>query len=67
MNCSMKKISKALFGYVSDWKNLLVHAIAGVILVLVIFVEPLPVYVRIIVFVLVVAFNCLEGEIEKQG
>ncbi|MEI7649847.1 MAG: hypothetical protein WCJ47_09115 [Methanomicrobiales archaeon] len=60
-----KKISKAIHSYVFDWKNLLIHAIAGVVLVLVIFVVPLPVYVRIIVFIAVVLFNIWRGKQKK--
>lgn len=61
----IKKISKAIHSYISDWKNLLIHAIAGVVLVLVIFVVPLPVYVRIIVFIAVVLFNIWRGKMKK--
>jgi nicotinamide riboside transporter PnuC len=62
----LKKISKAIQSYVSDWKNLLIHAIAGVVLVLVIFVVPLPVYVRIIVFIAVVLFNIWRGKMKNK-
>lgn len=42
----MRKISSAIFAYLTDWKNLLVHAIVGVVLLLVLFIAPLPVYVQ---------------------
>jgi len=64
---TIKKISKAIYTCLSDWKNLLTHAIAGVVLVLVIFVVPLPVYIRIIVFIAVVLFNVWQGKLKKKG
>jgi hypothetical protein len=61
----INKISNAVYAYVSDWKNLLIHAIAGVVLVLVIFIVPLPLYVRILVFIAVILFNIMRGKIKK--
>ena len=63
----LKEISDAVYGYLSDWRNLAVHAIAGVVLVVVIFVLPLPLYIRIIVFFAVVLFNVLRGKMKKHG
>jgi len=62
----MKRISQAIYAYVSNWKNLLIHTITGVVMVLVIFVVPLPVYVRIIVFIAVVLFNVLRGKLKDR-
>ena len=61
----MKKLIKAIHNYLSDWKNLLVHTLTGIAMLLIIFVIPLPSYVRIIVFLAVVAFNIYRGKKAK--
>lgn len=66
MKIILKKISGAILGYLSDWKNLAVHAIAGVVLVLVLFIVPLPLYVRIIIFIAVIIFNGVRGQLKKK-
>lgn len=60
------RISQAIYTYVSDWKNLLIHTITGVVMVLVIFIIPLPVYVRIIVFIAVILFNVLRAKLKDR-
>lgn len=62
----MKKILKGIHNYISDWKNLLVHTITGVVMLLIVFVLPLPSYVRIIIFIAVVIFNIYRGKLAKK-
>jgi hypothetical protein len=62
----MRKISSAIFAYLTDWKNLLVHAIVGVVLLLVLFIAPLPVYVRLLILIAVVVFNIARTRAERR-
>lgn len=55
----LKKIGYGLKKYLTDWKNLAVHAIVGIILVYVVFLSPLPVWVRLGIFCCVVIFNVI--------
>jgi hypothetical protein len=53
----MKNITKAVIDYLKDWKNLLFHAIVGVVLVVVALYLPVNVHIRIAIFLAVIAFN----------
>ena len=63
----MKKTLKGIHNYISDWKNLLTHTITGIVMLLIIFVLPLPSYIRLIVFIGVVVFNLYRGKLEKSN
>lgn len=64
----MKK-NKALNGiiaYLSDWRNWLVHGLVGVGLLLIAIFAPVDWWVKIIVLVLVVVFNCIRMNLKDQ-
>jgi len=63
----LKKKSDAVYRSLSDGKNLAVHATAGVVLVVVIFVLPLPLYIRTIVFFCSRPLQCSPGKNQKHG
>jgi len=48
---------KGLAAYLTDWKNLLAHAVVGVALVLIPLVLPIPTAGRIAVFIAIVLAN----------
>jgi hypothetical protein len=53
----MKKVIKSLYDYLKDWKNLLNHALVGVLLLVVAIYLPVSIYIRILILVLVIIFN----------
>ncbi len=57
----MTKILKALAAYLTDWKNLLAHALIGVGLVAVAVFLPVHWAIRLAILVAVVAFNIARG------
>lgn len=62
----MKNIAKAVIDYLKDWKNLLYHAVIGVVLVVVALYLPINVHIRIAIFAGVVAFNILRKRIPAK-
>ena len=60
------KIIKAIWEYVKDWKNLLTHSLIGVGILLVALVIPVEPIYRIILLVVVVAFNLIRMKLSKQ-
>ncbi|MBI9043518.1 MAG: hypothetical protein JEZ06_03480 [Anaerolineaceae bacterium] len=57
---------KPLWNYLKDWKNLLAHTLVGVGIVLVALVIPVkPVY-RIIILIVIVAFNIMRMRHTKK-
>ena len=53
----MKKVFEALWNYLKDWKNLLSHAIVGVLILVVGLSLPIPPVYRIGILLLIVALN----------
>lgn len=63
----MRKIINGLKEYLTDWKNLLAHAIIGVgILAVAIFLPVKPVY-RVGILVVIVVINILRMRWEKAN
>ncbi len=62
----MKKVFTAILNYLKDWKNLLVHALVGVGLLLIALYLPVSIYIRIGILVLVVLFNVYRKKIFKK-
>jgi hypothetical protein len=60
------KVLSAIIAYLKDWKNWLVHALIGILLLLIAFVFPLKVYMRIIIFLTVIILNTLRMRLEKK-
>jgi hypothetical protein len=61
----VKAILKGLRSYLTDWRNLLMHAAIGVGLVLVAVYLPVPPVVRVGIFAAVIAFNVIRMRREK--
>ena len=62
----MKKVIEAVWNYLKDWKNLLSHAIVGVLIVVVGLTLPIhPVY-RIGILFLIVALNIIRMRLTKK-
>lgn len=61
----MKKIATAILNYLKDWKNLLFHAITGVLILIVAIYLPVSIYIRIGILILVVFFNIFRKKIKK--
>ena len=53
------KIFDALKTYLTDWKNLLTHAIVGLVLLYCLLLAPVAWYWRVILLILVIAFNVI--------
>jgi len=62
----LKKIAKAVWTYLKDWKNLLSHALVGVALIVVPLAQPLPAWGRILAFVAIVLANTLRMRLAKK-
>lgn len=61
----MKKITTAVHDYIKDWKNLLFHAITGVIILIVAIYLPVSIYIRIGILILVILFNIYRTKFKK--
>ncbi len=62
----MKKVIEAVWNYLKDWKNLLSHAIVGVLIVVVGLTLPIePVY-RIGILFLIVALNIFRMRLTRK-
>jgi len=63
----MKNSLIAMLHYLKDWKNILVHSIIGILILLVAFFLPVPLYVRIAILFLVVVFNITRMNFERKN
>jgi hypothetical protein len=62
----MKKVFEAVLNYLKDWKNLLSHAVVGVLILVVGLSLPiLPIY-RIGILVLIVALNVFRMRLSEK-
>ena len=62
----MKKVLEFVWRYLTDWKNLLAHAIVGVLILAVgLYLPVKPVY-RIILIVVIVALNTYRMKHSEQ-
>lgn len=53
----MNKFFASIWAYLKDWKNLLVHSLVGIGLLLLAIYLPVHVYLKITIFILVIIFN----------
>jgi len=60
------KIINAIWSYLKDWKNLLVHALIGVAILLAAFVIPVKPIYRIIILLAVIGFNIIRMNHTKR-
>ncbi len=62
----MKKVLKAVWNYLKDWKNLLTHGLIGVVILVVALVIPVAPIYRILILVGVVGFNIIRMNHAKR-
>jgi hypothetical protein len=55
----MRRILNGVKAYLSDWKNLLMHGIVGILIVIIALFAPISPYLRLEFVILVVGFNVL--------
>jgi hypothetical protein len=55
----MRWILNGVKAYLSDWKNLLMHSIVGLLIVIIALFAPISPYLRLGFVILVVGFNVL--------
>lgn len=60
------KILNGLKMYLTDWKNLLTHGIVGVILLYFLLFAPIAWYWRVILLIIVIAFNIVRMKYDKN-
>ena len=60
------KLLRALAAYLSNWKNLLAHAVVGVVILLVALLLPVRWYVRVAILVAVVLLNLGRMSLERR-
>lgn len=62
----MKKVFTSLWAYLKDWKNLLVHSLVGIGLLLLAIYLPVQIYLKIGIFILVIIFNVFRMKREHK-
>lgn len=62
----MKAIIGAIAAYLRDWKNLLVHAVIGIGILVFALVLPVSVPVRIAILAAVVLLNVIRMRLDKK-
>lgn len=62
----MKKIFEAVWRYLKDWKNLLSHAIVGVLILAVGLLLPIPPVYRIGILLLIIALNVFRMRLSEK-
>ncbi len=60
------KIINGIWNYLKDWKNLLVHALIGVAILLAAFVIPVKPIYRILILLVVIGFNLIRMNHAKR-
>ena len=55
----MKKVLESIMNYLKDWRNLLSHAIVGVLLVVIGLALPIPAIYRVLVLFVIIGLNIL--------
>jgi len=54
-----KKAGKGLASYLTDWKNLLAHALLGCLLLLIAIIAPVPIWGKFLLIICLVTLNIL--------
>lgn len=62
----MKKVFTSVWTYLKDWKNLLVHSLVGIGLLLLAIYLPVQIYLKIGIFILVIIFNVFRMKREHK-
>jgi hypothetical protein len=55
----MNRIMNGIKAYLTDWKNLLIHSIVGVIILVIALFAPVSPYLRLAFVLVVVGFNVM--------
>ncbi|MDO9523183.1 MAG: hypothetical protein Q7J08_05660 [Methanocorpusculum sp.] len=58
-NSIAKKAGKGLAAYLTDWKNLLAHALLGCLLLLIAIIAPVPIWTKLVLIICLVTLNIL--------
>lgn len=63
---SKNKVISGVVAYLSDWRNWLVHGLVGVGLLLLAIFAPVEWWIKILVLVAVIFFNCFRMSFSKK-
>lgn len=61
-----KKAGKGLAAYLTDWKNLLAHALLGCLLLLIAIIAPVPIWAKLLLIVCLVTLNIIRMKWSKS-
>ena len=62
----LSRIWSGLKAYLTDWRNLLGHALLGVVLVVVAVWAPITLWVKLVIIAVLITFNVLRMRIKNQ-
>jgi len=62
----VKVAGRGVVKYLSDWRNWLTHGLVGIGLLLLAILAPVKVWIKIIVMLCVIAFNCVRMSLKKK-
>ncbi len=61
-----KKAGKGLAAYLTDWKNLLAHALLGCLLLLIAIIAPVPLWAKLLLIICLVTLNIIRMKWPKS-
>ncbi|MDO5844042.1 MAG: hypothetical protein Q4Q53_02715 [Methanocorpusculum sp.] len=61
-----KTAGKGIAAYLTDWKNLLAHALFGVVLLVIAIFAPIPIYARLLLIAALICCNILRMRWSKK-
>ncbi|HJJ53666.1 MAG TPA: hypothetical protein O0X66_04090 [Methanocorpusculum sp.] len=61
-----KKAGKGIAAYLTDWKNLLAHALLGCFLLLIAIIAPVPIWTKFVLIIVLVTLNILRMRWSKS-
>ena len=62
----IKKILNSIKVYLTDWRNLLGHALLGIVFLLVAIWAPINIWLKLIIIALLVTFNILRMQFKAK-
>ena len=60
------KALRGVVAYLSDWRNWLVHGLVGIALLLIAIFAPIEWWIKIIILIIVIVFNCIRMSLQKK-
>lgn len=63
---TIRKVFRGVVAYLSDWRNWLVHGLVGVALLLIAILAPIEWWIKIIILIAVIIFNCFRMSFQKK-